>query len=144
MSVKIIATSPRDQWVNSFALSLEVSQVSDQGPVSLMFFACNSNSMETSSCCDSVAGHQIATIFCTCHDSTAVVPCTKFCSVHSIRLEIRVKRNFHRIWNAMEKTLVCRGPVLLQVISGLAPIQCHGPIALSDPMVAKQQDILSF
>ena len=44
--------------------------------------------MESSSCCNSVVGHQIATIFCTCHDSTAVVPCTKFCSDHSIRLEI--------------------------------------------------------
>ena len=37
--------------------------------------------------------------------------CTKFCSDHSIRLEMRVKRNFHRIWNAMEKPLVKRGPV---------------------------------
>ena len=58
----------------------------------------NSNSMETSPCCNSVAGHQIATIFCTCHYSTAVVPCTKFCSDHGIRLDVRVKRNFHRIW----------------------------------------------
>ena len=66
--------------------------------------------METSSCCNSVTGHQIATNFCTCHDSKAVVPCTKFCSDHSIRLEMRVKRNFHRIWNAMEKPLVKRGP----------------------------------
>ena len=74
------------------------------------FFARNSNSMETSPCCNSVAGHQIATNFCTCHDSTAVVPCTKFCSDHSIRLEMRVKQNFHRIWNATEKPLVKRGP----------------------------------
>ena len=56
--------------------------------------------------CNSVAGHQIATNFCTCHDSTAVVPCTKFCSDHCIRIEMRVKRNFHRIWIAMEKPLV--------------------------------------
>ena len=56
------------------------------GPVSLKFFARNSYSMETSPCCNSVAGHQIATIFCTCHDSTAVVPCTKFCSDHCIKL----------------------------------------------------------
>ena len=66
--------------------------------------------MEISSCCNSVTGHQIATNFCTCHDSTAVVPCTKFCSDHFIRREMRVKRNFHRIWNAMEKPLVKRGP----------------------------------
>ena len=66
--------------------------------------------METSPCCNSVVGHQIATNFCTCHDSTAVVPCTKFCSYHCIKIEMRVKRNFHRIWIAMEKPLVKRGP----------------------------------
>ena len=66
--------------------------------------------METLPCCNSVAGHQITTNFCTCHDSTAVVPCTKFCSYHCIRIEMRVKRNFHRIWIAMEKPLVKQGP----------------------------------
>ena len=66
--------------------------------------------METSLCCNSVVSHQIATNFCTCHDSTAVVPCTKFCSDHCIRIEMRVKRNFHRIWIAMEKPLMKRGP----------------------------------
>ena len=73
-------------------------------------FCRNSNSIETSPCCNSVAGHQIATNFCTCHDSTAVVPCTKLCSGHCIRIEMRVKRNFHGIWIAMEKPLVKRGP----------------------------------
>ena len=67
--------------------------------------------METLPCCNSVRGHQIATNFCTCHDSTAVVPCTKFCSDHCIRIEVRANRNFHRIWIAMEKPLVKRGPV---------------------------------
>ena len=66
--------------------------------------------METSPCHNSVARHQIATNFCTCHDSTAVVPCTKFCSDHCIRIEVSVKRNFHRIWIAMEKPLVKRAP----------------------------------
>ena len=69
-----------------------------QGPVSLTFFDRYSNTMETSPCHNSLAGHQIATNFCTCHDSTAVVPCTKFCSDHGIRIEVGVKRNFHRIW----------------------------------------------
>ena len=77
-----------------------------RGPFHLRFFARNSNSMETSPCCNSVAGHQIATKFCTCHDSTAVVPCTKFCSDHCIRIEMTVKRNFHRIWIVMETRLV--------------------------------------
>ena len=75
------------------------------------FFARNSNSMETSPCHNSVAGHQITTIFCTCHDSTAVVQCTKFCSDHCVRIGLRVKRNFHRIWIAMGKPLVKRAPV---------------------------------
>ena len=66
--------------------------------------------METSPCHNSVAGHQIATHFCTCHDSTAVVPCTKFCSDHCIRIEVRANRNSHRIWIAMEKPLVKRAP----------------------------------
>ena len=56
-----------------------------------------------------VIGHQIATNFCTCHDSTAVVPCTKFCSDHCIRIEVRANRNFHRIWIVMEKLFVKRG-----------------------------------
>ena len=67
--------------------------------------------MEISPCHNSVADHQIATKFCTCHDSTAVVPCTKLCSNHCIRIEVRVKRNSHRVWIAMEKPLVKRGPV---------------------------------
>ena len=67
--------------------------------------------MENSSCCNPVAGHQIATNFCTCH-STAVVPCTKFCSNHCIRFVLREKRNFQRIWIAMKKTLVKWGPAV--------------------------------
>ena len=47
--------------------------------------------------------------FCTNHHNTAVVPCTKFCSDHRIRSEMRVKRNFHRIWIARETPLVKRG-----------------------------------
>ena len=79
--------------------------------------------METSPCCNSVTGDQIATNFCTCHDSTAVVPCTKFCSDHCIGIEMRAKRNFHRIWIAMEKPLVKRGPVQWRysVASGRCP-----------------------
>ena len=79
-----------------------------------VFLARNSNPMETSPCHNSVAGHQIATNFCTCHDSTAVVPCTKFCSDHCIRIEVSVKRNFHRIWIVMENPLVKRAPCVLQ------------------------------
>ena len=65
--------------------------------------------MENSPCCNSVAGHKIATNVCTCHDSTAVVPCWNFCSDHCIRLEGKVKRNIHQIGTAMENPLVKRG-----------------------------------
>ena len=90
--------------------------------------------METSPCCNSVASHQIATNFCICHDSTAVVPCTKFCSYHCIWIEMRVKRNLHRIWIAMEKTLVKRDQSIYSVqpwgVSGavycaVCNHQCH-------------------
>ena len=73
--------------------------------------------METSPWCYSAAGHHIATIFCTWHDSRAVVPRTKFCSDHRIRIEMRVKQNSPRIWIAMEKPLVKRGPVSYSVSS---------------------------
>ena len=46
-------------------------------------------------CCKSVTGHWIATNFCTWHDSTAVVPCTKFCSDHWIRTKVIVKQNLN-------------------------------------------------
>ena len=44
------------------------------------------------------------------HIPRHIVPCTTFCSNHFVRIEVRVKRNFHRIWIATEKTLVKRGP----------------------------------
>ena len=48
-----------------------------QGPVSLTF-----------SCLQFKFDWNFATNFSTCHDSTAVVPCTKFCSDHCIRTEV--------------------------------------------------------
>ena len=96
-----------------------------QGPVSLTIFDRNSNSMETSPCCNSAPGRQIATTFCTCRYSTAVVPCTKFCSGHCIRIKGRVKRNVHRIWIAREKPLVKRGPDYLHLFSSSSSTMLH-------------------
>ena len=48
--------------------------------------------------------------FCPRHDSTAVVPYTEFCSDHYVRIEVKVKRNFHRIRTAMEKNASEMGP----------------------------------
>ena len=52
---------------------------------------------------NSIFGYDIATHFCTCHDSTAVVACAKLCSYQFIRIWIRAKLNFHHIWIVMEK-----------------------------------------
>ena len=79
------------------------------------FFARNLNLMEISPSCNSVAGHTIETNFCTCHDSTAVVPCTKFCSDRYVRIVVTVKRNCHRIWISMEKPLVKWGPATVDI-----------------------------
>ena len=76
-------------------------------------FARNSNSMETLSCCNYVAGHDIAPSYCTCHDSTAVGPCTKFCSNRWVKVEVREKRNFHRTWIAIENPLMKRSPRMI-------------------------------
>ena len=89
------------------------------------FFARNSNSMERSPYHNSVVGHQIATNFCTCHDNTAAVPCTKFCSDRCIIIELRVKRNFQRIWIAVENPLVKRAPQLTVFILKIARISRH-------------------
>ena len=81
-----------------------------RGPFIQQFFARNPSLMEISPCCNSFDGHKITINFCTCHDSTAVAPRTKFCSNHCIRIKVSVKRNFHQIWLAMENTFVKRGP----------------------------------
>ena len=63
-------------------------------PVSLMRFWSRFNSMETSSCCNSITGPWIATIFRTCHDSTAIVVCAKFCSDCFVGINVRAQQNF--------------------------------------------------
>ena len=54
--------------------------------------------------------YHIATKFCTCHDSTAVVPCAKFHSDHFMTSWMRAVWNFHRIWITMEKSFVKWAP----------------------------------
>ena len=66
--------------------------------------------MKISPCCISSAAHHIATNFRTCHDSTDIVPCTKFCSDHFVRIEVRMKQNSHRIWILDGKTVTETGP----------------------------------
>ena len=70
------------------------------GPRSLTFFHRISNSMEISfhSHLDSV--RTIATKFCTCHGSCAVVACAKVCCDLMTSNGITARRSFHRIWIA--------------------------------------------
>ena len=63
----------------------------DQGSISrTIFFSRNSNSMGNLPCCNSITGLKITTNFCTCHDSTAVLPCAKFCCNHGVRIELNL------------------------------------------------------
>ena len=75
------------------------------GYILLWVYHCNSNLMENLFRCNFVHDFQIATKFCTCHDSTAVVSCAKFCSRYFIKLWVRAKV-FHWIWNMIEESLV--------------------------------------
>ena len=65
-------------------------------------FHCIPNSMQIWLSCNSIADYDIATPFHTCHDSAAVMPCTKFHSNHLNTTWMRAKWNFYRIWNTME------------------------------------------
>ena len=86
--------------------------------------------METSLCYNSVAGHQIATNFCICQTAQLSCHVQKFCSNHYIGIETTVKVNFHRIWIAMGKPLVKRGPghlsdhLTLAAITGITLSWC--------------------
>ena len=54
-----------------------------QGPISWWFFHRNSHTMKNLFLCIFIVRYQFARKFCTCHDSTAVMPCAKFHSNHS-------------------------------------------------------------
>ena len=62
-------------------------------------------------------GYYITTKFCTCHDSTAVMPCTKFHSDHFTATWMRAECNFHGIWITMEKLFVKLAPVSQRCIT---------------------------
>ena len=73
-------------------------------------FASNWNTIENRFYSGSVSDDHIAANFCTCHDNTAVVLCTKVCSDLCIRIKVS-EAKFHWIWIEIEKPLVTRGPV---------------------------------
>ena len=76
------------------------------GPFHERFPHRNSNSMGNWFQCNCIVGYHIATKFCTCHDSTTVVPYAKFDSDHFSTSWTSAERIFHRIWISMEKSFV--------------------------------------
>ena len=60
-----------------------------------------SNSMEISPYFDLITDYLIATHFYTCDDRPAVESCAKF-YCHFVIIEVKAKRNFHRIRIVME------------------------------------------
>ena len=78
----------------------------NRGPFHERFFHCNSNSMENQFQCNSTAEYRIVIKFCTCHDSTAVLPCAKFHSDQFVSTWMNAEWTFHRIWITMEKSFV--------------------------------------
>ena len=56
------------------------ASIQNPGPIALMVFIHNQNLIEISLSWNSVLTFEVATNFYTCHDSTAVVACVKFCS----------------------------------------------------------------
>ena len=51
-----------------------------------------------------IPGEMTVTNFDTCHDYTPVLSCAKFCSDRFVRIWMRAKRNFYRIWIVMGKS----------------------------------------
>ena len=69
-------------------------------------FSRNSNSTEISSCCNLSTDHQMMTNFCTCNESTAVMPCATFFTITSLESRWEQTKEFHQIWIVIEKTSV--------------------------------------
>ena len=91
----------------------------------------NSNSRWISFCSLLSCSEEITTKFCTWHDSTAVVPCAKFCGDMISFNGITLKLKFHQIWIMMEKLLakwasVLSSHVMLTWQKQLQEYQEHG------------------
>ena len=82
-------------------------------------FACNSNATRISLSCVSTPGCQIATNFCTCHDSTAVVLCANICNDHCTQVCVKSKWISHQIWLTIERASVKWTPAHTTVRVGL-------------------------
>ena len=91
----------------------------NQAPISRKIFHRDSYSTENWSLCNSIIGYHIPPKCCTfqdrcctCHNSTAVVPCAKFHSDHFNTNPTREEWHFHRTWIIMDKLFKKMGPDL--------------------------------
>ena len=109
-------------------------------PISLMIFHHDwKKMMEILSSYDSIVVGHIATKFCTCHDSTAVVPCAKFCGDHFIRMRMfgreqnEISITFELWWRSDVYLVVKHKPRAHLVPSVCKPCFClegYGSISL--------------
>ena len=81
-------------------------------------------------CYVSIIGRQIVSKFCTCHDSTAVVPCAKFGNDYLIKIWMKAKWNRHRFWIAMDRNKLLVNVALIYVVAP-EPVAVSG-ILMSD------------
>ena len=84
-------------------------QVWPQAPVLLKVFPSKFKSMEILCFSHLDSNRIIATKFCACHDSCAVVACAKICRNLMAGNGITARQNFHRIW-IEGKNCQCNGP----------------------------------
>ena len=97
------------------------------------FFAQNSNIITNLHCCNSIIDCQITTNFCTCHDSTAVVACAKFCSDIFPSIKMTAKWNLDGIWILVEKSLVQQSPEVMVCVPVAAYCQWRDPTDMVAP-----------
>ena len=83
------------------------------GPFHEQFFCHNSNLLEISLCLHPRCSEVVTMKFCTCHDSTAVMACAKFCSDIIPSSGVTLKSTFHWIWITLEKSHSWYGPLVI-------------------------------
>ena len=94
----------------NLCLGIQVLFGPNLAPILRCFFHRYSNLMENWFQCNSTVGNHITIKFCTCHKSTAVVPCAKFYCDLCTTTWMGAEWSFHRIWIEMEKLFVKWSP----------------------------------
>ena len=94
----------RPQWVKCHVALRCLNRNRD--PFQKRIFARYSDSIDILLCCNSIAGHQIATNVCRCHDNRAVVPCKKYGShlLESSWEWNEISIEFEKWWKTVSET----------------------------------------